>query len=100
MSTKSNRRAKGDKGPAKSSQSLDFVSSLASSGLVNMDLLNGISIDTSLSPPHSAISTQSAAYFGKNNNFRTQLKLLTKRSTVTRLRVGALPHFQCRLSEI
>ena len=100
MSAKSNRRAKGDKGPAKSSQSLDFVSSLASSGLVNMDLLNGISIDASLSQPHSAISTQSAAYFGKNNAFRTQLKLLTKRSVVTRLRVGTLSKFKSRLSEI
>ena len=86
MSTKGNRRAKGDKGPAKSSLSGDFVASLAT-GAVNMELLNGITFDITSSSSYTESSSQCVTYFGSNTAYRTQLKLLSKKSTVTRLRV-------------
>jgi hypothetical protein len=87
MSSKSNRRSKGDKGPAKSSQSKDLVFSLGDSTDIDMSLLNGINMDinslTSLSTPH----TENVAYFGANDSYRIQLKMLTKKSTVTKSKV-------------
>ena len=87
MSSKGNRRAKGDKGPAKSSLSGDIVASLAANGSINMDLLNGITFDTVSSSANADSSSQCVAYFGSNSAYRTQLKLLSKKSTVTRQRV-------------
>lgn len=87
MSTKSNRRAKGDKGPAKSSQSQNFISAVSNSNLVNLDLLNGVSFNSPISPTQSASFNQSAVYFGNNELYKSKIKLLLKKSTVTRIRV-------------
>ena len=84
MSSKGNRRAKGDKGPAKSSQSIAFVNSMEG---VDMSLLNGIDIAVSPNTPTPRSNTQCAVYFGANEAYRSQLKLLSKKSAVTRLRV-------------
>ena len=99
MSSKGNRRAKGDKGPAKSSLSGDFVASLAS-GTVNMELLNGITFDTTSSSSNMDSSSQCVTYFGSNAAYRTQLKLLSKKSTVTRLRVMTHVRIHVRHSKI
>ena len=88
MSSKGNRRAKGDKGPAKSSLSGDFIASLSASGSIDMNLLNGIMFDSTASSSKSDMASQCVAYFGSNEAYRTQLKLLSKKSTVTRQRVG------------
>ena len=88
MSTKGNRRAKGDKGPAKSSMSGDFMAALSASGAVNMDLLNGITFDTVSSSSTTLSTSQCVTYFGNNDAYRTLLKLLSKKSTVTRTKVG------------
>lgn len=95
MSSKGNRRAKGDKGPAKSSLSGDFVASIAT-GVVNMDLLNGITFDTNSSSANTESSSQCVTYFGNNAAYRIQLKLLSKKSTVTRLRVIVLVRIHLR----
>lgn len=87
MSSKGNRRAKGDKGPAKSSQSFDLMSSLSSMGDINMNLLSGINIDINPSPSTPSGTTQCAVYFGNNDAYRTLLKLLSKKSYVTRQKV-------------
>ena len=84
MSSKGNRRAKGDKGPAKSSQSFDLLSSMGSFGDVNMNLLNGISLDVKSS---SSKADQCAVYFGSNESYRVLLKLLSKKNYVTRQKV-------------
>lgn len=89
MSSKGNRRAKGDKGPAKSSQSIAFVNSLSPMEGVDMSLLNGIDISVSPNTPTPRSNTQCAVYFGANEAYRSQLKLLSKKSAVTRLRVTA-----------
>ena len=83
MSSKGNRRAKGDKGPAKSSMSGDFMAAA-----VNMDLLNGITFDTVSSSSTTLSTSQCVTYFGNNDAYRTLLKLLSKKSTVTRTKVG------------
>ena len=87
MSSKANRRAKGDKGPAKSSQSFDLMSSMASMGDINMDLLNGIHLDGSTPTAAPSPSTQCAVYFGNNDTYRNLYKLLCKKSYVTRQKV-------------
>lgn len=87
MSSKANRRAKGDKGPAKSSQSFDLMSSLTSMGDINMDLLNGIHLDGSTPTAAPSPSTQCAVYFGNNDTYRNLYKLLCKKSYVTRQKV-------------
>lgn len=87
MSSKANRRAKGDKGPAKSSQSFDLMSSLTSMGDINMDLLNGIHLDGSTPTAAPSPSTQCAVYFGNNDTYRSLYKLLCKKSYVTRQKV-------------
>ena len=96
MSTKSNRRAKGDKGPAKSSQSQNFISALADPGLVNMDLLNGVSFNSPISPSQTVAVGQTAVYFGNNELYRSKIKLLLKKSTVTRIRVRLSLKCECR----
>ena len=90
MSSKGNRRAKGDKGPAKSSLSGDFIASLSVSGSIDMNLLNGIMFDSTSSSSSNDMSSQCVAYFGSNEAYRTQLKLLSKKSTVTRQRVRSV----------
>lgn len=87
MSTKGNRRAKGDKGPAKSSQSFDLMSSLSSIGNIDMSLLNGISVDVGTTSFASQQSEQFAVYFGANESYRSYLKLLSKKSFVTKQKV-------------
>ena len=87
MRSKANRRAKGDKGPAKSSQSFDLMSSLTSMGDINMDLLNGIHLDGSTPTAAPSPSTQCAVYFGNNDTYRNLYKLLCKKSYVTRQKV-------------
>ena len=87
MSSKGNRRAKGDKGPAKSSQSFDLISSLSSMGDIDVNLLNGISLDIDNSSSTTQTKNQCAVYFGNNETYRTYLKLLSKKSYVTRQKV-------------
>ena len=101
MSSKANRRAKGDKGPAKSSQSFDLMSSLTSMGDINMDLLNGIHLDGSTPTAAPSPSTQCAVYFGNNDTYRNLYKLLCKKSYVTRQKVVYLRIYSLnRLYEI
>lgn len=101
MSSKANRRAKGDKGPAKSSQSSDLMSSMASMGDINMDLLNGIHLDSNNSIAAPSPSTQCAVYFGNNDAYRNLSKLLSKKSYVTRQKVVYLRIYSLnRLYEI
>ena len=94
MSSKGNRRAKGDKGPAKSSQSIAFVNSLSPMEGVDMSLLNGIDITLGPNSTTPRSNSECAVYFGRNELYRSQLKLLSKKSAVTRLRVetGAKGH--------
>ena len=87
MSSKGNRRAKGDKGPAKSSQSFDLMSSLSSMGDIDMNLLKGISVDVGTTSFASQQSEQFAVYFGTNEAYRSHLKLLSKKSFVTKQKV-------------
>lgn len=89
MSSKGNRRAKGDKGPAKSSQSIAFMNSLSPMEGVDMSLLNGIDITVGTNSTASRSNSECAVYFGRNELYRSQLQLLSKKSAVTRLRVGA-----------
>lgn len=87
MSAKGNRRAKGDRGPAKSSQSLNLASSMVSMGDIDMSLLSGINVDVLPSSGVSADSSQCAVYFGNNKEYRNLLKYLSKESYVTRQKV-------------
>lgn len=89
MNAKGNRRAKGDKGPAKSSQSLNLASSMVSMGDIDMSLLNGINVDILASSGESTDSSQCAVYFGNNREYRNLIKFLSKESNVTRQKVTA-----------
>lgn len=63
------------------------MAALSASGAVNMDLLNGITFDTTSSSSNTLSTSQCVTYFGNNDTYRTLLKLLSKKSTVTRTKV-------------